>query len=181
MPKGNAYDATCPTRIVLDRIADKWTVLIIGLLVQQPMRFNQLRKSIEGLSQKVLTQTLRTLEADGMVTRTVIPTVPVTVEYAVTPLGRNLGKVLDSVRVWAEDNFGAIKAARSVMTPFGELQSFAGDRATGEYCPKSASCSRVLFDPRYRLRHRDLCCGPCFVLAAWASFARASPKVFAKA
>lgn len=113
MPKPNPYAAACPTRVVLDRIADKWTVLIIGLLADRPMRFNQLRKSIEGLSQKVLTQTLRALEADGMVTRTVFPTVPVTVEYALTPLGRSLGKTLDGLRVWAERNIAAILSARS--------------------------------------------------------------------
>ncbi|MEP7210810.1 MAG: helix-turn-helix domain-containing protein [Alphaproteobacteria bacterium] len=113
MPKYNPYAVACPTRVVLDRIADKWTVLIMGLLTERPMRFNQLRKSIEGLSQKVLTQTLRTLEADGMVTRTAFPTVPVTVEYALTPLGRSLGKTLDGVRVWAEKNIGAILSARA--------------------------------------------------------------------
>lgn len=111
----NPYSASCPTRIVLDRIADKWTVLILGLIAERPMRFNQLRKSVEGLSQKVLTEVVRALEADGLVTRTVFPTVPVTVEYAVTPLGKSLARTLDPVRHWAEDNIEAILAARKKM------------------------------------------------------------------
>jgi DNA-binding HxlR family transcriptional regulator len=112
-PPWNPYSASCPTRVVLDRIADKWTVLILGLLVERPRRFNQLRKSIEGLSQKVLTQVLRGLEADGMLTRTVFPTVPVTVEYALTPLGQSLAAAPEGVRIWAERNIEAILAARS--------------------------------------------------------------------
>lgn len=108
----NPYSADCPTRIVLDRIADKWTVLIIGLLVGRPTRFNQLRKQVDGLSQKVLTKVLRGLEADGLVTRTVFPTVPVTVEYALTPLGESLSRTLDPVRRWAEENIATILQAR---------------------------------------------------------------------
>ena len=108
----NPYSADCPTRVVLDRIADKWTVLVIGLLAEKPTRFNQLRKQVDGLSQKVLTKVLRGLEADGMVSRTVFPTVPVTVEYALTPLGRSLGQTLDPVRRWAEENIEAILEAR---------------------------------------------------------------------
>jgi DNA-binding HxlR family transcriptional regulator len=69
----NPYSANCPTRLVLDRIADKWAVLILGLLRKNTMRFNQLRRKIDGISQKVLTQTLRGLEADGLVKRTVFP------------------------------------------------------------------------------------------------------------
>jgi DNA-binding HxlR family transcriptional regulator len=108
----NPYSATCPTRVVLDRIADKWTVLIIGLLLERPMRFNEIRRQIEGLSQKVLTKALRGLAADGMVTRTVFATVPVTVQYALTPLGRSLGKPLAELRAWAESNIAEILAAR---------------------------------------------------------------------
>ncbi len=113
MKKWNPYAAECPTRAVLDRIAHKWTVLVIGLLEERPMRFNQLLKGIEGLSQKVLTQTLRSLEVDGLVTRTVFPTVPVTVEYALTPLGKSLGEPLDALRDWAEANISAVRAAQA--------------------------------------------------------------------
>lgn len=110
--KWNPYSASCPTRLVLDRISSKWTVLLLGLLEERPMRFNALRRSVEGLSQKVLTETLRSLEADGLVTRSVFPTVPVTVEYAVTDLGRSLAATLDGVRLWAEGNVEAILEAR---------------------------------------------------------------------
>ncbi len=108
----NPYSADCPTRVVLDRIADKWTVLIMGLLREGPTRFNQLRRQVDGLSQKVLTKVLRGLEADGLVSRTVFPTVPVTVEYALTPLGKSLSRTLDPVRHWAENNIEAILEAR---------------------------------------------------------------------
>ncbi len=86
----NPYRADCPTRMVLDRVADKWTVLVLGLLEKGPVRFNRLRRAVEGLSQKMLAQTLRRLERDGLVTRTAFATVPVTVEYALTPLGQRL-------------------------------------------------------------------------------------------
>jgi DNA-binding HxlR family transcriptional regulator len=108
----NAYASTCPTRVVLDRIADKWTVLILGLLTEGPMRFNSLRRSVEGLSQKVLAQTLRGLERDGLLTRTAFPTVPVTVEYALTPLGLTLAETVDALRLWAEAHIDAVQAAQ---------------------------------------------------------------------
>jgi DNA-binding HxlR family transcriptional regulator len=87
----NPYSADCPTRMVLDRVSDKWTVLVLRLLEKGPVRFNRLRRAVEeGLSQKMLAQTLRRLERDGLVTRTAFATVPVTVEYALTPLGQRL-------------------------------------------------------------------------------------------
>ncbi|WP_426956447.1 winged helix-turn-helix transcriptional regulator [Muricoccus radiodurans] len=112
MPTPNAYAADCPTRRVLDRVADKWTVLLLGLLAEQPLRFNQLRRTIEGLSQKVLAQTLRSLERDGLVTRTAFATVPVTVEYAITPLGRTLAETVDALRLWAETHIDAVQHAQ---------------------------------------------------------------------
>ena len=111
-PVWNAYAQICPTRLVLDRIADKWTVLVLGLLANGPVRFNRLRRAIEGLSQKVLAQTLRRLERDGLVTRTVVPTVPVTVEYALTPLGRTLAATVDGLRAWAENHIEEILIAQ---------------------------------------------------------------------
>ena len=109
----NAYAAGCPTRQALDRIADKWTVLVIGLLGQRSHRFGELRRGIDGISQKMLTQTLRSLEADGLVARHVKPTVPVTVEYSLTATGRTLTEPLDAVRRWAEQHIQAVLAARS--------------------------------------------------------------------
>ncbi|MFA5951038.1 MAG: helix-turn-helix domain-containing protein [Hyphomicrobium sp.] len=108
----NPYAAACPTRQLLDRIADKWAVLVLGLLEPGPQRFNALRRQIEGISQKMLTQTLRSLEADGFVTRRVFATVPVTVEYQLTPLGRSLNSVLDPLRTWAETHMSRVEKAR---------------------------------------------------------------------
>ena len=104
----------CPTRQVLDRIADKWTMLVITSLSDAGrMRFSELRRAIEGVSQKMLTQTLRALERDGLVSRSVHPTVPVTVEYALTDLGRSLADAVTTIRTWAYDNMDAIAAART--------------------------------------------------------------------
>src|ERR1700752_2710987 len=82
--RGDPYRADCPTRRILDRIGDRWTVLIVGALLEDDARFSELRRRIEGISQKMLTQTLRGLERDGLVRRTVYPEVPVRVEYTLT-------------------------------------------------------------------------------------------------
>lgn len=108
----NAYDSNCPTRQALDRIADKWTVLILLLLARKPTRFNELRRAIDGISQKMLAQTLRTLERDGLVNRKVIATVPVTVEYSITALGRTLSSTVDALRKWAEKHIADVTAAQ---------------------------------------------------------------------
>lgn len=108
----NVYDANCPTRLVLDRIADKWAVLVLVLLADGPVRFNRLRRSIDGLSQKMLSQTLKNLERDGLVHRQAIATVPVTVEYSITPLGQTLARTLDAVRDWAEAHIGDVQKAQ---------------------------------------------------------------------
>jgi DNA-binding HxlR family transcriptional regulator len=109
----NVYMENCPTRMVLDRIADKWAVLLLIRLEDGPVRFNQLKRDIEGLSQKVLSQTLKRLERDGLITRTAYPTVPVTVEYAMTPLGQTLRETVSHVRDWAETHIEAVLAAQA--------------------------------------------------------------------
>ncbi len=108
----NMMKAACPTRQVLGRIADRWTMLVILSLEDETLRFSQLRSRIEGVSQKMLTQTLRGLESDGLVTRTAYPTVPVTVEYALTDLGRSLAATVSVIREWAYGHIGDIQAAR---------------------------------------------------------------------
>lgn len=113
MNSPDAFNALCPTRQILDRIADKWTVLLLSLLAGRTMRFNELRRGVDGLSQKVLSQTLKSLERDGLVTRTAYPTVPVTVEYAITDLGRTLAATLEPLRQWAESHMDAVEKARS--------------------------------------------------------------------
>jgi DNA-binding HxlR family transcriptional regulator len=108
----NSYASACPTRLVLDCVADKWTVLLLGLLATEPMRFNRLRREVEGLSQKMLSQTLKSLERDGLVNRKAIATVPVTVEYSITPLGETLTATLDALRLWAEAHIADILLAQ---------------------------------------------------------------------
>lgn len=108
----NPYSSDCPTRKILDRVADKWTVLVLGLLMDAPVRFNQLRRTIEGISQKMLSQTLKSLERDGLVSRKAFATVPVTVEYAITPLGQTLAITLDALRIWAETHMKEVTASQ---------------------------------------------------------------------
>ena len=108
----NAYAAACPTRMVLDRVADKWAVLVLGLLTEGPVRFNQLRRAIEGVSQKMLSQTLKSLERDGLISREAFATVPVTVEYTITPLGRTLSATVDALRLWAEAHIDDVQRAQ---------------------------------------------------------------------
>ena len=88
--KPNIYDPKCPTRAVLDRVGDKWTALVILVLLDGPQRFSHLRGQIGGIAPKVLTETLRRLERDGILTRTAFPEIPPRVEYELTPLGRSL-------------------------------------------------------------------------------------------
>jgi DNA-binding HxlR family transcriptional regulator len=110
---GDVLDAECPSRLVLDRIADKWTALVIRVLSEDTHRFGQLQRRIGGVSQKMLTQTLRDLERDGLVVRTVYPVVPPRVDYRLTPLGRSLGEPLDAICAWAEKHLAEMLAARA--------------------------------------------------------------------
>ena len=108
----NVYAAACPSRQALDRIADRWTTLIIRQLAERPYRFGELRRAIDGISQKMLTQTLRGLERDGLVSRRVLPTTPVAVEYALTPLGETLIAPMAAIHAWAEAHVPEMLAAR---------------------------------------------------------------------
>jgi DNA-binding HxlR family transcriptional regulator len=112
----NAFLADCPTRQLLDALTDKWVTLVIAALADagRPLRFSELARTIAGVSQKMLTQTLRTLERDGFVVRTVTPAVPVRVDYDLTPLGRDLLPVVRALKDWAEAHFDAVHAARDV-------------------------------------------------------------------
>jgi len=108
----SVYSAACPTREVLDRVADKWTSLIIGVLAERPHRYGQIARAAEGVSPRVLSRTLRELERDGLVLRTLITVAPPAVEYELTPLGRTLDQVIAPLRTWAERNVDHIYAAR---------------------------------------------------------------------
>ncbi|MEV0096459.1 helix-turn-helix domain-containing protein [Streptomyces sp. NPDC050738] len=112
-----AYDAflkECPTNQLLARISDKWVSLIVAALAESggPMRYSGLTRKIPGVSQKMLTQTLRSLERDGLVGRTVTAAVPVRVDYELTPLGYNLACLITQVKAWAESHMDDVLAAR---------------------------------------------------------------------
>ena len=110
---GDLMSATCPTRRVLDLIADKWTTLVIYLLSDGTKRYGELQKAIGGISQKMLTQTLRRLEEDGLVKRTVYPVVPPRTEYELTPLGRTLKEPLTALCSWAVQHMGEVEEHRT--------------------------------------------------------------------
>ena len=108
----NAYLATCPARQVLDSLSDKWVTLVLNALSDGPKRYRDLTRIIAGVSQKMLTQTLRNLERDGLVTRTVTPSVPVRVDYELTALGESMLPVVAAIKMWAESHINEIHAAR---------------------------------------------------------------------
>jgi DNA-binding HxlR family transcriptional regulator len=108
----NVFAAECPTRRVMATVGDKWTALVMCGLSTGSKRHSELRDRIAGVSQKMLTQTLRTLERDGLVTRTVTPSVPVRVDYELTDLGRSLVPVLEKLRIWSESNIEFVLDAR---------------------------------------------------------------------
>ncbi|PLX95709.1 MAG: transcriptional regulator [Desulfuromonas sp.] len=108
----DVYAKNCPSRMVLDRISNKWSMLILNRLQEETVRFNQLRREIDGISQKVLSQSLKQLERDGLVRREAFPTVPVTVEYSITDLGQTLAETVHLLTHWAEKNFDAVLQAQ---------------------------------------------------------------------
>lgn len=116
---GNPYRADCPTRRILDRIGDRWTVLIVGILGRGDARFSELLRGVEGVSQKMLTQTLRALERDGLVRRTVYPEVPVRVEYSLTDAGHTLLEPLRALEQWSIEHLGDVSAAQEVYDRAG--------------------------------------------------------------
>ena len=105
----------CPSRRLLDRIGDRWTVLLITTLEDGPRRFSELLRTVDGISQKMLTQTLRSLEADGLVLRTVHPEIPPRVEYELTELGRSLLESLGALISWATDHMGEVQTSRDAQ------------------------------------------------------------------
>ena len=125
----NAFLAVCPSRQLLDRISDKWVTLILCALggeasqddpgsgaaagEPRPLRYSELNRILVGVSQKMLTQTLRALERDGLITRTVTPTVPVTVTYELTDLGVSLHQTVRGLRAWAQEHMDDVLARRA--------------------------------------------------------------------
>jgi DNA-binding HxlR family transcriptional regulator len=109
----DAYLATCPARQVLDMVANKWVCLVITALSDGPRRHSDLARTIAGVSQKMLTQTLRLLERDGLVTRHMTAQVPVRVDYELTELGAGFAPLMFAIKEWAQDHIDDIQAARS--------------------------------------------------------------------
>ncbi|UNO39364.1 helix-turn-helix domain-containing protein [Streptomyces sp. MST-110588] len=103
----------CEVRQILDRVADKWSLLVIALLDRRTLRFTELRREVDGISQRMLTVTLRQLERDGLVRRTVHPVVPPRVDYALTPLGATLHDTIQSLVTWTEEHQNEIATARA--------------------------------------------------------------------
>jgi DNA-binding HxlR family transcriptional regulator len=108
----NANLKECPGHQLLATLSDKWVTLVTAALADGPQRYNELSRTIAGASQKMLTQTLRTLERDGLVARTVTPTVPVRVDYELTELGRSLLPIQRAIKTWAETHITEVHAAR---------------------------------------------------------------------
>lgn len=106
------FSADCPSRMLLDQIADKWSMMVIATLDSGPMRFNAIKRNLEGITQKALTQCLRRLERNGLVSRRVIPVSPVAVEYEITPLGRSLQGPFKALHVWTMSHFDEVETAR---------------------------------------------------------------------
>jgi DNA-binding HxlR family transcriptional regulator len=113
---------------VLARIGDKWSVLVVSRLGEKPLRFNELRRSIGGISQRMLTLTLRGLERDGLITRTMFPTIPPRVDYALTPLGRDLLEPVSALGAWAIRNQEKIARAREAFDGVCEAKGKAPPR-----------------------------------------------------
>ncbi|MFI0485760.1 winged helix-turn-helix transcriptional regulator [Actinomadura sp. 9N215] len=107
------HAASCRAREILDRVGDKWSLQVIALLGERTKRFTELKREIEGISQRMLTVTLRGLERDGIVTRTVYPVMPPRVDYSLTPLGATLMDAAHALVYWAENHLDEIDAARA--------------------------------------------------------------------
>lgn len=115
IPKGNLYTSDCPTRNILDDVTSRWGTLVLVLLMKSSYRFSELAYLIGGVSEKMLAQTLRVLEEDGFVLRTVHATKPPKVEYSLTPFGRELAERLHTLTLFIEQNIGRVMAFRAQM------------------------------------------------------------------
>jgi DNA-binding HxlR family transcriptional regulator len=120
-PKASSPHAACRAEVeTLARIGDKWTVMVVGALSEGSIRYNEIRRRVEGISQRMLTLTLKGLEQDGLVTRTMYPTIPPRVDYELTELGRKLIVPLQALSEWARENRPAMLAAREAFRKRGQ-------------------------------------------------------------
>ncbi|MGH8158202.1 MAG: winged helix-turn-helix transcriptional regulator [Rhodanobacter sp.] len=106
------FSADCPSRVLFDQIADKWSMMVLAVLEDGPLRFNVIKRRLEGVTQKALTQCLRKLERNGLISRRVIPVSPVAVEYAITPLGRTLQPPFKTLYGWTLAKLAQVEKAR---------------------------------------------------------------------
>ncbi|TCR97819.1 helix-turn-helix domain-containing protein [Rhizobium sp. BK418] len=106
-----AFEDMARVRPVLDKIADKWTILILTVICPKPSRFNEIKRRLDGITHKALADALKRLERNGLVTRTVLPTQPIGVEYAITPLGHSLREPFEALCSWAAANADKVEAA----------------------------------------------------------------------
>jgi len=109
------FSVDCPSRVLFDQIADKWSMMILTVLDDGPMRFNVIKRHLEGVTQKALTQCLRRLERNGLLSRRVIPASPIAVEYAITPLGRSLQGPFKALYLWTMEHLDQVEEARQVF------------------------------------------------------------------
>ena len=112
MRRGELFDSTCPSRQILKHITSRWGVLVLVALQDGTIRFSELRRKVGGITEKMLTQTLQTLEKDGFVNRVSFPVVPPHVEYTLTPLGKEVSKPVSKLTDWIEENLGRILTSR---------------------------------------------------------------------
>lgn len=123
------FASNCPSRLLFDQIADKWSMMVLTVLDRGPVRFNAIKRQLEGVTQKALTQCLRRLERNGLLSRRVIPVSPVAVEYEITPLGRTLQQPFKALYAWTLANMPAVETARQFFdersTRSGPNDSFA--------------------------------------------------------
>lgn len=109
------FHVNCPSRLLFDQISDKWSMMVLTVLDEGPQRFNAIKRQLEGVTQKALTQCLRRLERNGLVARRVIATSPVAVEYEITPLGRTLQAPFKALYAWTVQNLPDVDAARAAF------------------------------------------------------------------
>jgi DNA-binding HxlR family transcriptional regulator len=148
--------AACPTRQVINRIGDRWSLLVLSALGNGTLRFQELRRAVGGVSQKMLTQTLRALERDGLVQRDVYASVPPRVDYSLTPLGQSLSDSITAIRNWAYAHMDRIEAARAEFDAQGG-DAYGRDRIRRDEAPptRGSSVRRAVVDAKRRNGHRD--------------------------
>lgn len=154
-PDTGDYDARqwdtredCEVRQILDRVADKWSLLVIALLDGHTLRFTELRRAVDGISQRMLSVTLRHLERDGLVRRTVHPVVPPRVDYELTPLGGTLHDTIQALVTWTEDHQDEIAAARADYDNRDRADADTQDPSERELATPSAAGREPARNPR---------------------------------